>query len=152
MSFEAVQRSFPLPTVYICHFCHYPLPALFLTFLPPHNSSEPNTGCSREIQASKDAKLCLRGRTLPRSKLPVQSDFSSLMFNTHKISKSDSSGSEPVICAFAVVGMRESGGSALRRVSWFLVLRQDLQISCFAFERGALDRNVRAECWSRWRR
>ena len=40
--------------------------------------------------------------------------------------------------------MCESGGSnsALRRVSWFLVVRLDLQIICFSFERGALDRDL----------
>ena len=53
------------------------LRALLLTFLPPHNSSEPNKMCSRENQASKDAKLRLSGWNLLRSKLPVQSDFSS---------------------------------------------------------------------------
>ena len=63
-----------LPSICICYF---PLPALLLTFLPPQNSSETNRRCSREIQASKDAKLRLSGRTLPRSKLPVQTDFSS---------------------------------------------------------------------------
>ena len=63
-----------LPSICICYF---PLPALLLTFLPPHNSSEPNRRCSREIQASKHAKLRLSGPTLPRSKLPVQTDFSS---------------------------------------------------------------------------
>ena len=44
--------------------------------------------------------------------------------------------------SFAVVEICESGGSALRRVSWFLVLRQDLQTICFSFERGALDRDM----------
>ena len=38
--------------------------------------------------------------------------------------------------------MCESGGGELRRVSWFLVLRQDFQIICFSFEHGALDREV----------
>ena len=63
-----------LPSICICYF---PLPALLLTFLPPHNSSEPNRRCSREIQAAKDAKHRPSCPTLPRSKLPVQTDFSS---------------------------------------------------------------------------
>ena len=42
--------------------------------------------------------------------------------------------------------MCESGGSVLRRVSWFLVLRQDLQIICFSFERGALNWDVLTSC------
>ena len=37
--------------------------------------------------------------------------------------------------------MCESGGSALRQISWFLVLRQDIQITCFSFERVSLDRD-----------
>ena len=75
LSFEAVQRS-TLPSFYL----YLLFPTACFTF---NLSSllifpqKPNRRCSREIQASKDAKHHLSGPTLPWSKLPVQTDFSS---------------------------------------------------------------------------
>ena len=58
-----------------CLSSHFPTACLsFNFFLPPHNPSKLNR-CSGEIQGSKNAKLRLSCRTLPSSKLPVQSNF-----------------------------------------------------------------------------